>query len=286
MAEYTDQYFTNPDGLKQYYRDYNTAPEGAPTVLCMPGLTRNSKDFAGIASHMAATCRVICVEQRGRGNSQWDPEPGRYRPDVYIADMKALLEHLGIKHVIAFGVSLGGLMTMMMGAMMPGTLIGAIINDIGPEVDHTGIARIKSYVGKGTPPTTWDEAVAAVKTSNTGVYPTFTEDDWRAFTEKLYTDEGGKPVLQYDPALSQNFNEEESQSAPDLWPFFAMLKDIPMVVLRGEVSDILSAETLLRMAMEHPDLDPVTVPDKGHVPLMTEPECITAVDALIKKITQ
>lgn len=286
MAEYSEEYFTNPDGLKQYYRDYNSAPESAPTVLCMPGLTRNSKDFAGVASHMAKSCRVICVEQRGRGNSEWDPDPSRYRPDVYVADMKALLEHLGSEQVIAFGVSLGGLMTMMMGAMMPGTLIGAIINDIGPEVDPTGIARIKSYVGKGTPPTTWDEAVAAVKNSNTGVYPKFSEDDWRTFTEKLYKDEDGKPVLQYDPALSQNFNEEESQSSPDLWPIFGMLKDIPMVVLRGELSDILSNDTLLRMAMEHPDLDPVTVPDKGHVPLMTEPECLSAIDALLEKITQ
>jgi len=285
MTDYSENTFTNPDGLKQYYRDYNMAGDSAPAVLCMPGLTRNSKDFDGVAAHMAKTCRVICVEQRGRGNSEWDPEPTRYRPDVYVADMMALLEHLGLKKIIAFGVSLGGLMTMMMAAMHPGTLQAAIINDIGPEVDPKGIARIKSYVGKGIPPQTWDEAVAAVKGSNTGVYPKFTDADWLWFTKKLYKDVAGKPVLQYDPALSQNFNEDDSQAAPDLWPVFGMMKDIPVVALRGALSDILSAETLARMAKEHPDLDPVTVPDKGHVPLMTEPECLSAIDTLLKKIS-
>jgi pimeloyl-ACP methyl ester carboxylesterase len=284
LANYSEHTFTNPDGLKQYYRDFNTAGEGAPTVLCMPGLSRNSKDFEGIATHMAESCRVICVEQRGRGNSEWDPDPTRYRPDVYVADMMALLEHLGLKQVIAYGVSLGGLMTIMIGAMHPSTLKAAIINDIGPEVDPKGIARIKGYVGKGSPPESWDQAIVAVKAANAGVYPKFSDAEWEWFTRKLYDEKDGKLVVQYDPAISQNFESDDSQSAPDLWPVFDMLKDIPLVVLRGGLSDILSAETLEKMAARHPDLVPVTVPDKGHVPLMTEPECLAAVDALLKKI--
>ncbi|SDE40031.1 alpha/beta fold hydrolase [Kordiimonas lacus] len=281
MADYTDEYFTNPDGLKQHYRDYNQAGDNAPVVLCMPGLTRNGRDFEAIAEHLSDRCRVICVEQRGRGQSDWDPNPSRYLPVTYVADMMALLAHLGVDKVIAIGTSLGGLMTIMIQAMHPGKLQAAVINDIGPEIDPKGIERIKSYVGKGTPPETWEAAVEAVKTANAGVYPAFTEEDWRWYTENLYEDVDGKLAVMYDPAISQNFNSEESQSSPDLWPFFKALHSIPMVVLRGGISDILSAETLERMAREHPDLVPVTVPGIGHVPLMREPECKQAIDELV-----
>jgi len=281
MASYTDAYFTNPDGLKQHYRDYNSAGDDAPVVLCMPGLTRNARDFEAIAEHLSDRCRVICAEQRGRGQSDWDPNPSRYLPVTYVGDMMALLDHLGADKVIAIGTSLGGLMTILIQAMHPGKLLAAVINDIGPEIDPKGIERIKSYVGKGTPPETWDAAIAAVKTANAGVYPNFTDADWRWYTENLYDDVDGKPVVMYDPAISQNFNSEDSQSSPDLWPFFAALHTIPMVVLRGGISDILSAETLERMAREHPVLVPVTVPGIGHVPLMSEDVCKQAIDDLV-----
>jgi len=283
LTDYSDNYFTNPDGLKQYYRDYNTAGEDAPVVLCMPGLTRNSKDYEGAAAYLAKTCRVVCVEQRGRGNSEWDPDPSRYRPDVYVADMMALLKHLDISQVIAFGTSLGGLMTIMIAAMHPGTLKGAIINDIGPEVDPKGIARIKSYVGKGRPAKDWAQAIGVVKLANAKVYPKFNEEEWGWFTRKLYVEKDGRVIAQYDPAISQNFEDTEDQSAPDLWPIFDMIKSVPTVVLRGALSDILAADTLEKMAARHPDLVPVTVPDKGHVPLMTEPECTAAYDTLLEK---
>ncbi len=283
MAEYTDEYFTNPDGLKQHYRDYNRAGEDAPVVLCMPGLTRNARDFEAIAEHLSDRCRVICVEQRGRGFSDWDPMPSRYRPVTYVADMMALLKHLGVGKVIAIGTSLGGLMTIMIQAMHPGTLMAAVINDIGPDIDPKGIDRIKSYVGKGTPPQTWQEAIDAVKTANAGVYPNFTEEDWRWYTGNLYDDLDGKPALMYDPAISQNFDSDETQAAPDLWPFFQAMYSIPVVALRGGLSDILSAETLERMAEKHPDLVPVTVDGIGHVPLMNEPKCMKAIDDLVAR---
>lgn len=281
MAQYEDCFFTNPDGLKQHYRDYNNAGADAPVVLCMPGLTRNPKDFADIADHLADRCRIIAIANRGRGKSDYDPEPSRYMPLTYVSDVMALLKHLGISQVIALGTSLGGLMTILIQAMHPGTLKAAIINDIGPEVDPKGIARIKSYVGKGTPPASWEEAYAAVKRANDGVYPNFSEEDWRWYTHNLYEDVDGKPAVQYDAAISQNFENSDDQAAPDLWPAFGMLHSVPMVVLRGELSDILSAETLERMAREHPDLEPVTVPGLGHVPLMREEVCQAAIDRLI-----
>ena len=281
MADYTDEYFTNTDGLKQHYRDYNNAPDAAPTVLCMPGLTRNAKDFGFIADHLKDRCRLICVEQRGRGWSEWDPDPTRYAPNVYVEDMMALLQHLDVAEIITIGTSLGGLMTIMMNAVYPGVIKAAVINDIGPEIDPTGIARIKSYVGVGTPPATWPEAIEAVKFANRGVYPKFSEDDWEMVTHLLYEDKDGKPTAQYDPALRKNFDENDDQAAPVLWPLFDLMHSIPMVVLRGGISDILSAETLARMAKEHPDLVPVTVPDMGHVPLMREPEVQSAIDTLV-----
>jgi len=287
LAIYTDNYFTNPDRLQQYYRDYNSAPKDAPTVLCMPGLTRNSRDFEDIAVHLAPTCRVICAEQRGRGNSDWDPDPTRYRIDVYVADMMALLAHLDTDKVIALGTSLGGLMAFVIAAMHPGRLTAAIINDIGPELDPNGIARIKSYVGKGTPPTNWAEACQTIKNASSESYPDFKDADWQWFTHKIYADKDGKPELLYDPAIGKAFNAENSDTAPtpDFWPVFQAFYTIPTVVLRGEVSDILSAKTLEKMAHLHPDLVPVTVPRKGHTPLLNEPECNAAIDALIEKCT-
>jgi pimeloyl-ACP methyl ester carboxylesterase len=283
MADYRDGYFTNPDGLQQHYRDYNTAGDDAPVVLCMPGLTRNARDFEDIAAHLADRCRVICAEQRGRGDSDWDPQPSRYLPVTYVADMIALLDHLRVRQVIAIGTSLGGLMTLLIQALHPGRLQAAVINDIGPEIDPKGIERIKSYVGKGSPPQDWDEVIASVKTANSGVYPHFSEEDWAWFARKLYGDRDGRPAALYDPAISQNFENDDSQSAPDLWPVFAASHSIPMVVLRGELSDILMASTLERMAQEHPDLVPVIVPGLGHVPLMRERKVQAAIDALVAR---
>lgn len=283
MSDFQDKYFTNDDGLKQHYRDYDTAPKGAPVILCMPGLTRNAKDFQFIADHLADRCRLICIEQRGRGLSDWDPDPTRYSPVTYVGDMMSLLAYLGLETVITIGTSLGGLMTIMMNAMYPGTIRAAVINDIGPEIDPAGIRRIKSYVGVGTPPDTWDEAVAAVKIANTGVYPNFSEAEWRHFTGLLFADENGRPVAQYDPAIRNNFDANDDQSAPDLWPMFALMHTLPMVVVRGGLSDILAADTLKRMAAEHPDLVAVTVPDVGHVPLMNEKIAQDAIDGLIAR---
>lgn len=283
MNDYSENYFTNPDGLKQFYRDYNHVGDGVPVVLCLPGLTRNSRDYAEIASHMAKTCRVIVVDQRGRGYSDWDPDPSRYRPDVYVSDMMALLAHLRVSKVIAFGTSLGGLMTFMMAAMHPGVLLGAVINDIGPEVDPKGVNRIKSFVGKIAPPTTWDEAVAVSKAASKTAFPKFTDNDWLWLAKKLYVEEDGKITAQYDPAISKNFDATDTETPPDLWPIFDLSAGVPMVVLRGALSDIMSAETLEKMATRHPDLVPVTVPDKGHTPLMTEPESLKAIDAFLER---
>ncbi len=284
MKPYSDEYFTNPDGLRQHYRDYHTAAPAAPVVLCMPGLTRNAKDFEEVAEHLADRCRVICVEQRGRGLSDRDPDPARYQPITYVADMMALLAHLGVDQVIALGTSLGGVMTILMQALHPGVFSAAILNDIGPEVDPVGLKRIQGYVGKSAPPASWDEAIAQVKAANNGIFPQFTEADWDQFTRKLYIEADGTISADYDPLISQNLNQDEQAAAPDLWTVFSAMEGIPLLVIRGELSDILSEITLGVMAQVHPDMSAVTVPGVGHAPLLREPECLAAIDALINRL--
>jgi pimeloyl-ACP methyl ester carboxylesterase len=172
-------------------------------------------------------------------------------------------------------------MAILMQAMHSGVLLAAILNDIGPEVDPEGLARIQGYVGKGTPPQSWVEAIAQVKSAGGDVYPNFSEAEWEWFARKLYTEQDGVPVADYDPAISQNLNASETQAAPDLWPIFAGMSSIPVLVLRGEISDILSDRTLGVMAQVHPDLTSVTIPGVGHAPLLRESESQEAIDRLI-----
>jgi len=280
MADYTEHFFTNSSGLQQYYRDYGSPADGAPVMLCLPGLTRNSRDFDAPAAQMSRAFRVIAVDQRGRGKSDYDPDPARYLPITYMQDMFALMETLGTDSIHAFGTSLGGLMTMLMAATKPGSIASAIINDIGPTIDPRGIDRIRSYVGAFKEIQTWDDAIAQTKWIADGVYPDFSEDDWDRFTRKIFVERGGKPVLDYDPALGDTFKSaDDSQAAPDLWPLFDAMKPVPMLVIRGETSDILSQDTYEQMLDVHPDSSGVLVPRVGHAPTLDEPQVVSALDA-------
>ena len=271
----TDQYFeecyfNNQDGLKQYYRDYGSPSERAEVMLCLPGLTRNSRDFSHVAEQFKDRFRVICVEQRGRGKSEYDPKPERYIPTTYVGDMFVLLNHLGVTQFHACGTSLGGLMTMLMQAANPGVVKSAIINDIGPEIDPAGIERIRGYVGATEPMTSWDEATNNMKQMASDVFPNFNNDDWRAFAQRIFVERDGKIVLDYDPALADTFKAASpDQAAPNLWPLFDSMKTVPMLVVRGATSDILSEKTLNDMGDIHPDMASVIVPDVGHAPSLT-----------------
>lgn len=282
MADYQDIYYQSQDGLTLYARDY---AHGTPraTILCMHGLTRNSADFEGIAKHLAKDYRLIVVEQRGRGNSQWDDNHENYQPAVYVRDMFTLLDHLGLERVVLMGTSLGGLMSMIMTAMQPGRFQAVILNDIGPVVAPEGLARIKDYVGKSGAVSTWEEALAQQKDINGKEFPTFSEVQWMDFVHALYReDENGVPVLAYDPAISKPMNEDQDAAVPpDLWPAFDALKPIPAMVIRGELSDILAPETVAEMQSRKSDLVVAEIPDRGHAPILDEPECIDAIDTFL-----
>lgn len=285
MAEFQDYWYQSSDGLKLYARDYPCRDGGIAepeTVLCMHGLTRNSADFAGLAEHLSERYRIISVDNRGRGRSDYDSNIANYTPATYVQDMFNLLGKLAVEQVILCGTSMGGLMSFIMGAMQPQRIRGMIINDIGPEVDQRGLDRIKGYVGKAAPVANWQEAVAQARSINGAAFADFSDQEWLDFTRGIYRDEDGVPVLAYDPAIAQPMSDEDSGAVPpDLWPLFAAISAIPMLVLRGADSDILAADCVAKMKEIKPDLQVLEVSNRGHAPTLNEPASRGAIDSFL-----
>ena len=285
MAEYNDVYYYSGDGLRLYARDYpcrNPELASPSVVLCMHGLTRNSADFAGLAQHLSENYRVVSVDNRGRGRSEYDSNIANYTPVTYVQDMFTLLAELDIDRVILCGTSMGGLMSFMMAAMQPERVQGIIINDIGPEIDPAGLERIKGYVGKSGPVSNWQEAIAQAREINELAFPDFSEQEWENFTRGIYREENGVPVLAYDPAISQPMDDDDSNAVPpDLWPVFDAITGIPMLVLRGASSDILAPGCVARMREKKPDLAYREIPRRGHAPTLDEPASRDAIDGFL-----
>ncbi len=284
MANYQDLYYHGHDGLRLYARYYaHTTPRA--TILCMHGLTRNSADFAAIADHLAQDFRLLVVEQRGRGNSQWDSNHEHYQPAIYVQDMFTLLDLLELDRVVLLGTSLGGLMSMIMTAMQPQRMQAVIMNDIGPVVNPAGLERIKGYVGKSQPVSSWEDAVAEQRAINGKEFPDFSNEQWMSFCHALYREnEQGVPVLAYDPAISKPMNEDQDAAVPpDLWPVFDALKPIPTLVIRGVLSDILAEDCVAEMQSRKPDLSVAQIPNRGHAPILDEPDCVAAIDQFLEE---
>ncbi len=280
MRDDNGQYFESTDGLRLFYRDYAPEQPGA-AVLCLPGLTRNSRDFDDLAMHLAATRRVLTPDLRGRGHSAHDPEWRNYNPAIYTGDIWTLLDSLDIGSVIVIGTSLGGIIAMVMAMQKPTRIRGVIMNDVGPEVATEGLARISKYTGLLPPVGSWDEAIGQTREIYGTWLPGLTDDEWRKMAWRAYReDKNGLPHLDIDPNIGRAIREAGAQGG-DLWGAFDALRGIPVLALRGELSDILSANTLQRMQKRNPDLVAVTVSNRGHVPLLNEPECIEAIDRFI-----
>jgi pimeloyl-ACP methyl ester carboxylesterase len=282
---YIERFFDTADGVKLYARDYGSAGAGLTPVVCLPGLTRNAKDFETIAPRLAKSRRVICPDFRGRGRSG-RADPASYRPEVELSDTLALLDQLGIHRFAVIGTSRGGVVAMLMAAKALDRLAGAVFNDIGPRIDKPGLIRIRSYLGSDPAFASWDQAVAALKATNPG-FKSLTEPQWMAFARRVFRDENGLPRADYDPGLTQNFPSIEdiaSAKVPELWGLLDMMADVPSLVLRGEHSDLLSAETVSEMQLHHRHLASVVVRDRGHVPFLDEPESIAAIDRWIGQV--
>ncbi|TAK53034.1 MAG: alpha/beta hydrolase [Gammaproteobacteria bacterium] len=266
--------FTTADGPQLEYRDY--APVGAPAglpVLCLHGLTRNARDFEELAPRIAGLGRRIIVPtQRGRGGSDPDPQPERYHPGTYVRDMLGLLGQLGIGRAVFVGTSMGGLMTMITAAHAPQVLAAAVLNDIGPEVDAAGIARIQGYAGKAMSAADWSAAARHCQDIHQIAFPREQGAEfWLQFARRTCRETAdGSVVPDYDPAIARTV-APGSSALTDLWPLFAALAPVPTLVIRGAISDILSAATVAGMQRRKPDLQVVTVPDVGHAPFLVEP---------------
>ncbi|TCM19792.1 pimeloyl-ACP methyl ester carboxylesterase [Novosphingobium sp. PhB165] len=266
-------------------RDYTrTGP--APVLLLMHGLTRNSADFEPLAAHLSDTYRLIVPDQRGRGLSQWDPEPANYRPDVYAQDMFALLDGLEIERACLVGTSMGGLMAMVMNAVRPGLATGFVFNDIGPVLDPAGLARIQGYVGPSEPMASWTAAAARCRAVNAVAFPDYGKAEWLAFARRTCRENAdGTVSLDYDPAIAQSMAGDAPQTVPvDLWPLWDALDAAPVLVVRGELSDLLSRETVREMAQRHSGpYSHVEVPRVGHAPILDEVSALAAILSFCKE---
>ncbi|UOR15334.1 alpha/beta fold hydrolase [Qipengyuania aquimaris] len=286
-SEFSERSWHSPDGLELYFRDYAGDDSGKVPVVCLHGLTRNSRDFEGLAPHIAALGhRVIVPDMRGRGQSAYADDSATYAVPTYIADVMALLEQEGIDRYVSIGTSMGGLMTMLIAQFAPEKIAGALINDIGPVVDPRGIEKIRTYLGKGGSFPTWMHAARSLEEVHGASHPTFETNDWIAMAKRSMTlCNNGRIAFDYDMKIADPFNDtDENAVPPDLWPGFDALSDKPLVLVRGEVSEILSAETLALMQKRAPDADTVIVPKAGHAPTLDEPEVRSAVDALLSSV--
>ena len=271
MAEFRDIYWWSSDGLRLHARDYPGAQD-APPVLCLPGLTRNARDFAEVAQAIAPARRVIAVEFRGRGESGYAKDPMSYVPLTYAQDVVALLDDQKIDRFVTIGTSLGGIVTMLLAGLAPGRLAGALLNDVGPEIEPAGLARIRGYVGKPSTYPTWMHAARGVQETNAGAYPDWGIEQWLAMAKRLYrVNSAGRIVLDYDMKIAEPFRLPGNEAGPDMWRALAALAGVPVLVVRGALSDILSATTAERMVAALPDATLVTVPGVGHAPMLDEP---------------
>lgn len=285
MGRYEDRHYNSTDGLRLHYRDYAGGEADQAPILCLPGLTRNARDFEPVAERFAGEWRVLALDFRGRGGSAPDPDPSRYMPATYARDVIKLLDQLGIAEAMFVGTSLGGLVTMLIAAMENERIAGALLNDIGPEVAPEGIERIRTYVGKPAAWTSYAKAATAMMARAGDVYPKWSADEWERFARRCCREEGEHVVYDYDMRIAEPFAQANDATQPDLWPWLEHLKDRPVTILRGALSDLFTEATAERMVRELGEsAELVTVPDVGHAPSFDEPESIAAVDRLLKRV--
>jgi len=284
MAAYENCYWSSEDGLRLHYRDYAGRAD-RPPILCLPGLTRNARDYAALAERLAGEWRVIAVDFRGRGESAYAKDPMSYVPLSYVQDMAALIAELAIDRYIAFGTSLGGIVAMLLAGTPHGRIAGALLNDVGPEIDPAGLGRIRGYVGKASSWPTWMHAARAVAENNEDVYPHWTITDWLAMAKRLYRlNNAGRIVLDYDMKIAEPFKVPGNEAGPDMWRALEALKAVPALIVRGARSDVLAPATAERMVTLLDDVELVTVPDVGHTPTLDEPAAVAAIDRLLARV--
>ena len=284
IAPYRDGHLVVRDGLRLHYRDYPGSPDKAP-LMCLHGLTRNSRDFAELAERYSPARRVLALDFRGRGLSDYDPLPERYIPPTYASDVLQLLDNLGIPKAVFVGTSLGGLVTMLLALMAPDRIAASILNDVGPQLTDVGLDRIRSYVGKDVRLASWEDAAKLLARNNNNLPASYAQSDWVRMAHRVCREEGGEIRFDYDMAIVEPFETKGATPRVDMWPLFHALGQKPLLVVRGERSDLLSADALAKMHEAVPDMKSVTVPGVGHAPMLDEPEVVSAIDDFLAALT-
>jgi pimeloyl-ACP methyl ester carboxylesterase len=280
--------FGTQDGLVLAMRIFDAPNANRLPLLCLAGLSRNSRDFLRLgrffADHPAEPRTVIALDYRGRGLSQHDPNWRNYRPNVEAQDVLAAMAVIGVDQAIVVGTSRGGIVAMLLGALRPALIAGAVLNDIGPVVEGTGLARIRTYLAARPVVAEWDAAIAAVQKAAGAQFPGLSEKDWRAFAEAWFVETRAGLSPQFDPRISRALRQSDlSDRIPALWPQFMSLARVPMLVIRGEHSDILSPRTITRMADLHPLFEQMTVRGQGHAPLLRDDATLERIDAFARR---
>lgn len=270
------------DDLKLYVRHYPAPDTKLRSVVCLPGLTRNARDFHYLATYLSKhpekPRNVYCLDYRGRGRSQYDRNWRNYVPFIELLDTLDFLTIYGLHKVGIVGTSRGGMIAMLMAALRPTAMGPVVLNDIGPVIETRGLARIIGYVGRMPVPKTWADAAMILREMNERAFPYFSETQWEEMAREVFDERKGRPARAYDRRLARALGTIDlSRPVPDLWPQFIALGHVAALVIRGANSDVLSAETLEAMVERHPNLRTLTVPDQGHAPVLKEPGTVEAI---------
>lgn len=286
QARFTSLFVSAQDGLKLHVRSYGPRLATTLPVVCLPGLARTSADFDALAGALASDVsdprRVIALDYRGRGRSEYDRNPGNYALPVELADLSAVLTALDIARAVFVGTSRGGLLAMMLATTRPTAIAGVVLNDIGPVIEPKGLMRIKSYVGKLPTPRSYTEGADILRRLFGVQFPRLTEQDWLAYARRTWKEQTGTLVPDYDVSLADTLaGADFERPLPPLWHQFDALSRVPVMVIRGANSDILSPATVSAMRERRYDIDVVEVPDQGHAPLLAEPDLIHRIASFI-----
>lgn len=283
-AAFQSRFFTAADGLRLHMRDYGPRASAALPIVCLPGLARTAADFDPLALALCAARRVVALDYRGRGLSERDKDWRNYDIAVENADILNVLTAAGIDAAIFVGTSRGGLHVMTTAATRPGLLRGAVLNDIGPVIESKGLMRIRGYVGTLPQPSSWADAADLLKATGSAQFTALDDADWEALAHLTFEQRAGRFVPRYDPLLRKGLEALDLETTlPDLWPQFEGLREIPLLILRGEKSDLLSPATVEEMLRRHPGAEFHQVPGQGHPPLLRDAATIARIVAFIRK---
>jgi pimeloyl-ACP methyl ester carboxylesterase len=272
------------DGLALHALDYGDPRSHRLPVVCLPGLSRTAEDFTPLATALAKERRVLALDLRGRGRSGYDRDPKNYKIAVETDDVLTVMTALAVGPAIFVGTSRGGLVTMTLATKRLDLIAGVVLNDIGPVVDTAGVMRIKSYVGKLAQPATYQEGADILRGISDNQFPGLTAADWLAAAKRAWREDGGRLVVTYDPALTRTLETvSPDKPFPTLWNEFDAMAEVPLMVVHGANSDILSTATITAMEARRPDMEVVTVPDQGHAPLLSDTRTIAAIAAFAAK---